>query len=163
MGAQPDPAEAGAGRGFVAADPTTPDRFAVLLTRGTATLEVWITTDAGAANWTKTNVFTAESGDSFSRPWIAFGPTGALGVVWRSHNTDGSYDVDAVVSQDGGSIFDAPVRLTAARGPAPAGSLGADDCACNLHLTDTTISTTWGDWTTGRRELWFGSFDYMTP
>jgi hypothetical protein len=159
------PVGTGAGRAYTAADPTTRGRFAVLLARGSNTLEVWITTDAGrtAAKWTQAKVFTPESGDTFSRPWIAFSPTGALGVVWRSHNADGSYDVDAVVSRDGGAHFDAPVRLTAARGPSPNGQLGSDDCACNLHLTGTTLSTTWGDWTTGNRELWFGSFDYTTP
>ena len=159
------PVGAGTGRGATAADPTTKGRFAVLLTRGSSTLEVWITTDAGrtAANWTQAKVFTAESGDTFSRSWIAFSRTGALGVVWRSHNPDGSYDVDGVVSRDGGATWGGPVRLTAGRGPAPNGSLGADDCACNLHLTENRLLATWGDWTTGNREIWFGSFDYTTP
>ncbi|MGH7857543.1 MAG: sialidase family protein [Candidatus Binatia bacterium] len=163
----PMPVGEGAGRGFVAADRTTPDRFAVLLTRGSDTLEVWVTTDAGVTveNWTHRRTFTvAELGEgaNFSRPWIAYGPHGELGVVWRYHYADGSYDVDGVVSLDGGTTWKAPVRLTAPRGPAPSGNLGSDDCACNLHLSGSTLSTTWGDWTTGHRELWFGSFEYGT-
>ncbi len=163
------PVGTGTGGGTTAADPTARSRFAVLLTRGSNTLEVWITTDAGrtAANWTRKKVFTAETGDSFVHPWIAYSPTGALGVRWRSRNPDGSFDVDAVVSRDGGTTWDDPVRLTAARGPAPTPPPGlgftGDDCACNLHLTDTTLLTTWADATTGHRELWFGGFDYTTP
>jgi hypothetical protein len=165
------PVGTGTGGGTTAADPTTRGRFAVLLSRG-SNLEVWITTDAGrtAASWTQAKVFTPESGDSFVHPWIAFSPTGALGVRWRSRNPNGSFDVDGVVSRDGGTTFDAPVRLTAARGPAPNPPPGpgftGDDCACNLHLTDSTLVTTWADTTTsssnptGNRELWFGSFDY---
>jgi hypothetical protein len=158
------PVGTGVGGGNTAADPTTRGRFAVLMSRG-ATLEVWVTTDAGrtAANWTVTPVFTRASGDSFQHTWIAFSPTGALGVRWRSVHSDSSFDVDAVVSRDGGTTFGAPVRLTTA-GPAPAGFAGiGDDCACNLHLTDTHLLTTWGDGRTGKRETWFGSFDYTTP
>jgi len=163
------PVGPGAGSGFggpiTAADPTTRGRFAVLLPRG-SNLEVWITTDAGrtAANWTQAKVFTPASGDSFAHPWIAFSPTGALGVRWRSRHANGSFDVDAIVSRDGGTTFDAPVRLTVL-GPSPDSgpALPGDDCACNLHLTETTLLTTWGDTRTGNRELWFGSFDYTTP
>jgi hypothetical protein len=163
------PVGPGAGSGFggpiTAADPTTRGRFAVLLPRG-SNLEVWITTDAGrtAANWTRTQVFTPETGDSFVHTWIAFSQNGALGVRWRSQNSNGSFDIDAVVSPNGGTTWNAPVRLTAAIGPAPGGFAGiGDDCACNLHLTDTRLLTTWGDGRTGNRETWFGSFDYTTP
>jgi len=160
------PMPAGGTGGQTAADPTTRGRFAVLRSGAAGTREVWITTDAGrtAANWTRTQVFTPESGDSFVHTWIAFSQTGALGVRWRSQNSDGSFDVDAVVSRDGGTTWAAPVRLTAAIGPAPGGFAGiGDDCACNLHLTDTRLLTTWGDGRTGGRETWFGSFDYTTP
>ena len=164
------PVGTGTGSGFsgaiTAADPTKRGRFAVLLSRG-STLEVWITTDAGrtAANWALAKVFTPAAGDSFVHPWIAYSPTGALGVRWRSRHANGSFDVDAVVSRDGGTTWADPVRLTAGRGPSPSSgpSLPGDDCACNLHLTATSLLTTWGDTTTGNRELWFGGFDYTTP
>jgi hypothetical protein len=161
------PAAAGLfGGPITAADPTKRGRFAVLLP-GSGTLEVWITTDAGrtAARWTRAKVFTAAPGDSFAHPWIAFSPTGALGVRWRSSHADGSFDVDAVVSRDGGATWSAPVGLTADRGPSPpvTNATPGDDCACNLHLTETHLITTWGDSFSGRRETWFGSFDYTTP
>ena len=161
------PVGTGTGGGTTAADPTARGRFAVLLTRGSNTLEVWITTDAGrtAAHWTQAKVFTAASGDTFAHPWIAYSPNGALGVRWRSRHSDGSFDVDAAVSRNGGTTWGNPVRLTGARGPSPSSgpALPGDDCACNLHLTNTRLLTTWGDTTTGNRELWFGSFDYTTP
>src|SRR6185503_2709967 len=119
------------------------------------------------ANWTRAKVFTAASGDTFVHPWIAYSPNGALGVRWRSRHSNGSFDVDAAVSRDGGITWGNPVRLTAARGAAPPPTntgipFTGDDCACNLHLTKTRLLTTWADETTGKRELWFGSFDYTT-
>ena len=158
-----NPMPAGGTGGQTAADPTTRGRFAVLRSGAAGTREVWITTDAGrtAANWTRTQVFTPETGDSFVHTWIAFSQNGALGVRWRSQNSNGSFDIDAVVSPNGGTTWNAPVRLTAAIGPAPGGFAGiGDDCACNLHLTDTRLLTTWGDGRTGKRETWFGSFEY---
>ena len=161
------PAWAGAGRAIVAADPTTPDRFAVLVPRGSDRLEVWVTTDAGqtADGWTRTEEFTVAGhgdGTSFFKPWIAFSPNGTLGIVWRYGLAGGAYHVDAVISRDGGTTFDQPVRLTGDRGPAPAVNGMADDCACNIHMSDTTLSTTWGDATNGRRELWFGRLQFAT-
>jgi hypothetical protein len=151
---------AGAASPMVAADPGTPGRFAVRLTRS-SNHEVWVSTNSGDS-WTQTLTITPATGDSFSRPWIAYSNSGngALGVVRRTHHADGSYDVDVVVSQDGGFNFGPEIRLTAARGPAPSHDLGSDDCACNLHVDDTSVSATWGDATNGQRDLWFGRYYY---
>ena len=141
----------------VAADPSTPGRYAVLLPVNASSDEVWVTTDGGAATWARTLTISGSSGDSVTKPWIAYGPTGALGVVWRSVHSNRSYEVNAVVSTNGGSTFGAPVRLSPGAGPAdtpPEGTPG-DDCACNLHLSNEYLYTTWGDSRSGSLQIWF--------
>lgn len=143
---------------IVAADPSRLGRFAVLFTTDSGQgLETWITNDSGAS-WTRTKVFSAAAGESFDKPWAAYSPTGALGVVWRTP-AGSTVDVRAVVSRDGGSAFSAPVTLQTGI-PAGNSPVPGDDCACNLHLDDTTLSATWTDTRPGQRQIFYGRFDY---
>jgi hypothetical protein len=139
----------------VAADPAHPGRFALLLpTKASRSLEIWVTEDSGD-HWTRTNVLTAPTGDTQAKWWLAYSPAGALGAVWRTVHSDGSYDVSAVVSTDSGFTFGRVVPLTSKQ--SPASGIG-DDCACNVHLDGRTLSTAWGDSRTGHREAWFARF-----
>lgn len=145
---------------MVAADPSHLGRFSVLFTTNSgANLEIWRTDDSGAT-WAAPTVLTADAGGSFTKPWIAYSPTGALGVVWRTPNGS-TLDVRAAVSKDAGRTFRAPVVLKSGI-PAGGAPLPGDDCACNLHLDATTLSATWTDTSTGQRQLYYGRFDYTT-
>jgi hypothetical protein len=149
---------------FTAADPSQPGHFALLLiTNSGRTIEVWTTTDSGAT-WARRDVADAASGDTFIKPGLGYAPTnGALGAVWRTQHANGSYDVSAVVSKDGGTDWSQLVSLTDGPAPAPSGvsgSLPGDDCSCNIGITDTTLPSVWGDARSGNRELWFAAFDY---
>jgi hypothetical protein len=64
---------------WVAADPAHLGRFAVMVPAGND-LDVYITDDSGR-RWTGPAVITAPNA---FKPWIEFGPTGLLGVVWRT-------------------------------------------------------------------------------
>jgi len=142
----------------IAADPSTTGRFAVLVPTSPSRLEIWITRDTGA-HWQRTRTINARGGDTLSKPWVSFGPTGALGVVWREEHADSSYDVYADVSADRGTTFGGGVNLTAQSAPPDVvpGAPG-DDCACNLYLTSRYLYTTWGDSRTGQRQLWFARY-----
>jgi len=152
----------GFGSKMVAADPSHLGRFSVLFTTNSgANLEIWRTDDSGAT-WGPPTVLTAGAGGSFTKPWLAYSPTGALGVVWRTPNGS-TLDVRAAVSKDAGATFSAPVVLKSGI-PAGGTPLPGDDCACNLHLDATTLSATWTDTSTGQRQLYYGRFDYtMLP
>ena len=143
---------------IVAADPSHLGRFAVLFTTNSGqNLETWVTPDSGTT-WTRTNRFPAPPGESFTKPWIAYSPTGALGIVWRTPHGP-TVDVRAIVSRDGGATFSNQVVLQSGI-PASNSPVPGDDCACNLHLDATTLSATWSDSSTGQRQIYYGRFDY---
>lgn len=147
----------------VAADPSRAGRYALLVPVDSATrLEVWLTSDSGRT-WTRTEVLAAPSGDTLAKEAIAYSPTGALGVVWRTVRPSGSYDVAAAVSTDGGSTFGPAVTMTDPAHPSGSSGIG-DDCACNVYLDATTLMTGWGwaDPGSGHREAWFGRFTYRS-
>jgi hypothetical protein len=150
---------AGGPRVHVAADPAHGGRFAVLVpTNSSSSLEIWVTEDTGM-NWKQAKVLAAASGDTQAKWAMAYSPTGALGVVWRTLHSDNTYDVSAIVSTDGGFSFGAVVPLTAK--PTGPTSIG-DDCACNVNLDKSTLATGWADLRTGNEEAWFGRFDYTS-
>ena len=145
----------------VAADPSRVGHYAVLLPATASSEQVWITSNDGAA-WTRVLTISAAGADTIAKPWIAYGPTGALGVVFRDVHGDGSYDVKAVVSASGGQTFEGPVELsrgTAPADPPPQGTPG-DDCACNLFLDAHYLYTTWGDSRGGDLQVWFARLRY---
>ena len=140
---------------YTAADPSRRGRYAVMFFDADQThLEVYVTTDSGAT-WESTTL--AEPGDGVKRwvPWIAYGPGGALGVMWRTSYADGSFDVWAAVATKGDTRFAAPVRLSSARSPGPVAP-PADD-ASDVTLTHDTLYAAWGDQRGGPAPL-FGSF-----
>jgi hypothetical protein len=143
----------------VAADPSEPGRYAVLVPTTVSSYEVWFTPDSGET-WTQALTTTASAGDRLSHSWIAFGPTGAVGVVWRNTHSDASYEVLAAISTDGGATFGPPIELTSGTAPPPEVPELGDDCACNLHLDRKYLYTTWGGSLTGQRQVWFARYRY---
>jgi hypothetical protein len=146
------------GGGIVAADPA-PDgagRFAVLFTNGNG-LDVWRTSDAGS-HWRKSATLRGGVGAP-TKPWIAFGPNGDLGVVWRTTDQGGRVDVWAALARAGRTSFS---RLQLAKGVAAPTSVGpGDDCACNLSMDATTLAATWsGADASGQRQIFFGRVAY---
>lgn len=145
----------------VAADPSTKGRYAVLLPATTSLSEVWVTGDSGMT-WTQTRTINARNGDTVTKPWIAYGPTGALGVVWRDLHANESYDVYAIVSTNGGRNFGSAVELTPGTAPTdpPPGGTPGDDCACSLYLDSYYLYTTWGDARSGHLQVWYARYRY---
>lgn len=141
---------------YTAADPSRPGRFAVLaFDRTQKHLLVYVTSDNGRS-WERTALSEPGAGVARWTPWIDFGPSGALGAMWRTSYGDGSFDVWAAVAPRGDTRFAAPVRLSSSRSPGPVAP-GGDD-ASDVVLTGTTLYATWGDQRgVPAPAAWFGS------
>jgi hypothetical protein len=129
------------------------------------TVLVYQTTDSGAT-WSG----PAALGDSVHRidkPAMAFGPTGALGVMWKDvYASDLSFDVWAAVSPTRNLHFGHPVRLSSRRSPEETCGLGGSEgqaYACDelswMVMDATHLDASWGANVKGENP-WFGRYDF---
>jgi hypothetical protein len=129
---------------YVAQDPSRPGRYAVMVyDHARRTLLVQVTTDFGRS-WAGPARLAEQGGEQRWLPWIAYGPSGALGVMWRTAFSEGSYEVWAAVSPGGFTRFARPVRLSSKRSPGPVSQVAADD-ASFVTLDGTVLHAAWGD------------------
>ncbi|MHB8467926.1 MAG: sialidase family protein [Acidimicrobiales bacterium] len=135
---------------LIAADPTTPRTFAVLVTApGQTALDVYVTHDLGAT-WSGPAVLGQPPANTRSHQWIAYSPSGLLGTEWRTYYGDGSYDAWAAVSTNGGASFAPSVRLSTTKSPGPPPPYVAGDDTGTLTMTATTLFGAWTDWRSGK-------------
>ncbi len=144
----------GGGGPLVAADPTRPGHITVaFLNRANTSLTVLQTHDGGNTWSTPTSV--AENANIHWKPWMAYGPDGTLGLMWRTWtgaaNTS-SYNVWAAISFDGGSTFTKPLEVSNGDSPPPNSALTfptfADDFS-NITLDRQDAFIAWADWRPG--------------
>ena len=126
----------------VAADPAHPGTVAVLVSGpGAQQVTVYRTKDWGV-RWGKGEPLSVGG----SRPWLAYGPNGDLGVMARNVGSDGSQDVYAAFSFHG-RAFGKPLRVNRQTAPAtPPGTLSLYDDISHIMLTGHDAWVTWGDW-----------------
>jgi hypothetical protein len=154
----------------VAADPSHKGRFAVMLLPGNQQagglaglaagknvpqeVQVVTTGDSGRT-WSTPATLGNESAEHITnRPWISYGPTGVLAVLWRnayppydpsSFLTPGTQNVFAVISRNG-RTFSSPVQLNSAPSPPPDPSQLAEDDVSWVTVTKQYVYGAWGDW-----------------
>jgi BNR/Asp-box repeat len=141
---------------WVAADPTHFGRFAVMVPAGND-LDVYITKDSGQS-WTGPAVITAPNA---FKPWIEFGPTGLLGVVWRTASSvtpggtppvipppTATINAYSAVSFNGGRSFSAPLRVNQQAEPAGQRIEGGDKYS-HITFSGKYVYVTWSDARTG--------------
>jgi hypothetical protein len=156
---------------FVAADPSHKGRFAVLLLPGSTVsggvaglsasknvpqeVQVVTTGDSGRTWSTPTTLGNESVQHITNRPWIAYGPTGVLAVLWRnayppynaqSFLVPGTQNVFTAVSRNNGSTFSAPVQLNSAPSPPPDPKQLAEDDVSWVAVTPQYVYGAWGDW-----------------
>ena len=152
---------------WTAADPSHPGRFAILSGGSDITdwqtfdpnnLMVAVTRDYGQT-WSTPVRIGQNPPNPRWMPWIAYGPTGALGVSYRTkYGTSNcttpdecpetSYDEWAAISPDGDGHFRAPVRISHATSPAQISSgtgFAAGDDFGTVALDDKYLYVAWGD------------------
>ena len=141
---------------WVAADPTHFGRFAVMVPAGND-LDVYVTDDSGQ-RWTGPAVITAPNA---FKPWIEFGPTGLLGVVWRTASSvtpggtptvipppTATISAYSAVSFNGGRSFSAPLRVNQTAEPAGQRIEGGDKYS-HIAFSGKYVYVTWSDARTG--------------
>jgi hypothetical protein len=144
---------------YTAGDPARPGHYAVMVEdRDMSRLLVWTTRDGGRS-WEGPAPLTDPFGTQRHLPWLAIGPTGALGAVWRSTAADGSYTVWAAVAPLGDTAFAPPVRISSAVSPGPVQQLAADD-ASDVTLDRTDLHAVWGDRRGGSLGLRYGRYAF---
>jgi hypothetical protein len=153
---------------FLRADPSRRGRYAVMQ-ETTSSMNVWVTEDSGDT-WSgpvKLVEQSTSSNPQRNKPWIDYGPTGVLAVMWKTNHLDlappggaasqnGIFDTWAAVSFNGGHTFGPPLRLSSALSGAPdkntqPGSylcwslpVCADDFSY-LAVDEANVHVVWGD------------------
>lgn len=141
---------------FIAADPSQTGHYAVLIPSFNKQAVQVMTTGNSGQTWSTPSAFGDESVQhTTNRPWIAYGPTGVLAVLWRnayppyaprSTLTPGTQNVFAAISHNNGRTFSAPVQLNSAPSPPPDPTQLAEDDVSWVTVTSQYVYGAWGDW-----------------
>jgi hypothetical protein len=144
---------------YLAQDPSRPGRYAVMFFDSQQKgLLVYVTADSGAS-WTGPARLAEPGGVQRWLPWIAYGPGGALGAMWRTTGADGSYTVWAAVSPSGTTAFARPLRLSSKTSPGPVSQVAGDD-ASFVALDGSTLHAVWGDRREGSLGIHYARYDF---
>jgi len=110
--------------------------------------QVYTTTDNGQSWRGPATVGDAPPNPRF-KPWLTYGPSGLLALVWRTQNSNGSYDVWAATGRNEGAngpVFSSPVRVTSASGTYPTTNpTGAGDDFSWVIADNQSVHVGWGD------------------
>jgi hypothetical protein len=156
-------------RPFVTADPNQPGHFALAILDSTGTENQVYTTRDGGATWHGPTLVAEAPANLRFKPWIAFGPSGQLALVWRTAHggspATSPYDVWAAVGRDlgnNGAAFSAPVRVSSATGTYPPGSGGQGDDFSFVLADHKYIHVGWGDSRSGFTQVWYSRIPFPT-
>ena len=149
-------------RAQLSADPGRPGRYAIGVLNPARTNFLILVTDDSGATWSgPVTIHETASGVNFKQ-WMAYGPTGVLGLMWRKERSDltppkppnappenpifattgPAYDIYAAISCDGGANWLPPVRVNAET--SPSGPPGRDDLSY-IALDAHYAHLVWGD------------------
>jgi hypothetical protein len=138
-------------RAFLAADPTGKGRFALQVFDSTGTVnQIYTTRDFGATWQGPTNI-TEPGGNVHFKPWLSFGPSGQLALVWRTwegtpNQPTTPYDVFVAVGRVKGAnsaVFTSPIELGSPA--APYGTGGGGDDLSQVQVDNQYVHVVWGD------------------
>jgi hypothetical protein len=141
---------------FVAADPSHPGRYAVVVNGGDgSTIHVFTTSDSGST-WSSPAVLTTPYPTVVdpATPWLNYGPTGVLGVVWLPSKSDGSYDAWAAISPAGEAAGFLPPRQVSPANSSEGPSYQAGNDNPFVFLGAGALYAAWGGRHDGDLETW---------
>ena len=140
-------------------------RFALTILDSTGTEnQVYVTDDSGAT-WQGPTLVGENPPNPRFKPWITFGTSGNLALVWRTQYANGAYDVWAALGQaasNGNAVFGTPIRVSSVAAPYPSGYAAGDDFS--WIITDAHYAHVgWGDSRNGPVQVWYGRMPLSTP
>jgi hypothetical protein len=98
-------------------------------------------------------------GTSVVKPWLAYSPTGVLGLGWRATYPDNSYAFFGAVSTDHGRTLTRAIQISRTHSPQAQPYYVAGDDTSTIAVTKTHLYGAWGDWRGGGLEnVWWGGF-----
>lgn len=142
----------------IAADPAMDGRIAMLKLDNTG-YSVAVSDDFGATWGGFVPAGRTPGAVRFTKPAFEYSRGGVLGLIWRAVYDDGSYDIWAAISRDGGQSFSDSQRVSHARSPAfdkyrNAGLFGDDIQDLSMDAED--LHLVWGDSRAGFQGVWYG-------
>jgi len=146
----------------ISADPTTAGRIAMLKYED-AQYSVAVSEDFGASWSDFVSAGSSPGATRLTKPAFEYSRDGVLGLIWRASYEDGSYDIWAAISTDGGSSFSGSQRVSHARSPAfdrfrNAGLFGDD--IQDLSMDAENLHLVWGDSRAGFQGVWYGRVSF---
>jgi hypothetical protein len=156
----------------IAADPTHKGHFALTVFDSSGTEnQVYVTSDSGISWQGPVDVAESPPNQRF-KPWISYGPTGVIALVWRTwHGAPDTslYDVWAALGRPKGQqgvVFSAPMRISSATGSYPKGYVAGDDFSW-VVADRADVFVGWGDARSGPVQAWMariplGSFNFQS-
>jgi hypothetical protein len=155
-------------RAFIAADPTGNGHFALQTFDLTGTVNQIYTTRNFGATWQGPTNVTEPGGHVHFKPWLSFGPSGQLALVWRTwegtpNQPTTPYDVFVAVGRNHGAkgaVFTDPVELGSP--PAPFGTGGGGDDFSNVQVDNQYVHAAWGDSRSGLTQVEYARIPLTT-
>ena len=144
---------------LLAADQGRAGRYAIgFLSRSGTSLKVLVTDDSGKT-WSGPHTIPETAQGKDFKPWMAYGPTGVLGLIWKKERDDlpapasastrrplastgPAFDVYTAISCDGGITWFPAVRVNTKT--SPSGPNGLDDLSY-IALDSHYAHLVWGD------------------
>jgi hypothetical protein len=141
------------------ADPTKPGRYALLMIDGRAKLEwkVIVSEDYGKTWSAPVTAGGTPEAINYTKAVIEYSREGVLGLMWKAVYADGSFDVWASISRDGGKSFSNSMRVSHAKSPGSLAVKGSgNDDISDLYMDKDSIHMVWGDYRSGFLGSWYG-------
>lgn len=146
-------------RAFLAADPVVGGHFALQVFDSTGTANQIYTTRDFGATWLGPTTVTEPGGHVHFKPWLSFGPSGQLALVWRTwvgtpNDPATPYDVFVALGRDegaNGAVFSSPIELGSPA--APFGTGGGGDDFSQVQVDNQYVHAVWGDSRSGLTQV----------
>jgi hypothetical protein len=153
---------------FLAGDPGTPGRYAVMAVNSTGDQLLVYRTDDYGRTWSAPvigaqapsgmTVTLADTGPSSARAAVKYSRNGEMGILWRAAYPDKSFDVWSSLSFDGGKTFHA-IQVSHATSPPKSRERGhflVGDDYWDLDFDKEFVHFVWTDSRPGFLATWYG-------
>jgi hypothetical protein len=144
---------------FLATDPVGQGHFALQVLDSTGTVNQVYTTRNFGATWSGPTNVTEPGGNVHFKPWLSYGPSGQLALVWRTWEgtpnlSTTPYDVFVAIGREqgtNGTVFSSPMELGSPA--APFGTGGGGDDFSQVQLDNQYVHAAWGDSRSGLTQV----------